>query len=970
MSSVIPAPRRRFRSSLARNMLVVLLLLSILPLLLVGSTAFWRARSLLSEQIYRVLAAVAESQGQQVASEVATSEALLSRAIHQPEISSALSSALAVEDRRSLEFSNARSLLLDDLQSVNHPTTRYSQFLVVLPDGAIHLASRRDWQGLHLSLPSPNMIKGVSSLALFGLDPLYTDTFIVLTTIPFTPAGEHQPQAVIAAVAEPHGLRGILESSLFFSSNQYFITRQGQFIGMSSFPESIEKWVLVPPSEEQQNWLGGSLPEAEQPQVREIPSFYGEPVIAAYTWLPTLEVGWVAEVTQESVYRQVNSLLVFGAVLFLTVTMATGAVFAYATQRLLRPMVDLSETVRSFAEGNWEQRAPVERSDEVGLLAHSFNSMADELTQMYHSLESQVEQRTREVRTSAEAAQLAVSTPTADELVRAVVELAAERFHLPYAALYLVDDSGEYAVLQHQAGNASPELLGKKRVRIEAESLVGWVITFNRQRRDAVPGGLQARTGDWIVDAKVHAGVPIAVGDYVLGMLEAQTQSEDDLSEATMAVLQNLTNQVAPALRLYALLESMQIDLGQANMLFRTSRRFSQAETEAEVLDITRSLLKETPYSAVLMTVEAGALRPILSTAPTGISAPQQIEEIYLGEEEQRRVFASTRAVLLDSRNFELPAHLLDLPNKMGCKTAAIIPVLRGNTVVLALVIGAGQTGRRDEARLTTGVLGPYTTLAEMIYSSLQSAHLIEEMNRSLAELQIVDAVSKAISMETDIEALAGVIHEELEKILGKSNFFLAVMDRETQMISIPYMTEGSERIVLDPFPVGEGLTSILLRTHKPLLLSEDAEVEGLRLGAKLVGSVAKSWLGVPLLVAGESIGAMVVQDLEQAGRYTEAHKRLLVTLAAQVAVAVRNVQLLESARRRAEHERMLFEITTRIQRSPGIEAILQTTVEELGKALHVKSAEIEVGLPSESSRTQPTTGGNGSHLHQDATGE
>lgn len=69
--------------------------------------------------------------------------------------------------------------------------------------------------------------------------------------------------------------------------------------------------------------------------------------------------------------------------------------------------------------------------------------------------------------------------------------------------------------------------------------------------------------------------------------------------------------------------------------------------------------------------------------------------------------------------------------------------------------------------------------------------------------------------------------------------------------------------------------------------------------------------------------------------------------VAAQVALALENARLLEDAQMRASRERSLGEIATRISAGVDVEAILRTTVQEIGKILG--DSEIAVQLNTES---------------------
>ncbi len=161
-------------------------------------------------------------------------------------------------------------------------------------------------------------------------------------------------------------------------------------------------------------------------------------------------------------------------------------------------------------------------------------------------------------------------------------------------------------------------------------------------------------------------------------------------------------------------------------------------------------------------------------------------------------------------------------------------------------------------------------------------------------------------------------------------------------------MYEEGHQLEIAPFPLGEGLTSIIVRTRKPLLLTDNVEEQSLALGAKIQGQPAKSWLGAPMLYSGDVVGAIIVQDIQQEKRFNEDDQRLLMALASQVAVVVHNARLLDETRQQALQERFLNEITAKIRRSPDIQSILKTTANELGAALGVRRAHIRIGFDPE----------------------
>lgn len=58
-----------------------------------------------------------------------------------------------------------------------------------------------------------------------------------------------------------------------------------------------------------------------------------------------------------------------------------------------------------------------------------------------------------------------------------------------------------------------------------------------------------------------------------------------------------------------------------------------------------------------------------------------------------------------------------------------------------------------------------------------------------------------------------------------------------------------------------------------------------------------------------------------------------------QAAIALRSARLYEEAQKRAYREQLVREITSKMQGTPDLDTILNTAVEELGKALGVSRA-------------------------------
>jgi GAF domain-containing protein len=267
------------------------------------------------------------------------------------------------------------------------------------------------------------------------------------------------------------------------------------------------------------------------------------------------------------------------------------------------------------------------------------------------------------------------------------------------------------------------------------------------------------------------------------------------------------------------------------------------------------------------------------------------------------------------------------------------MPLMSGDRILGLLLLGAP-----DQSMLTASSLQPYNSVSEMINTAIEKIEAIEAITEHLAELQSLSAISDAISSESGMRDLFAIVHRQITQSMGDVNFLIALYDAETQLIEIPYMDDNGEIVSIPSFPLGQGLTSIVIRTQEPLMIVQDTVNRARALGAIVTSDrPAKSWLGVPMQVGGEVVGAIVVQDTVNEHRFRDDDRRLLTTLAGQVAPTVRNARLLAEAQEAAEQDRQLYEITDAIRGATSIDEILETTTRELSKFLHLKKTSIQI---------------------------
>ena len=164
--------------------------------------------------------------------------------------------------------------------------------------------------------------------------------------------------------------------------------------------------------------------------------------------------------------------------------------------------------------------------------------------------------------------------------------------------------------------------------------------------------------------------------------------------------------------------------------------------------------------------------------------------------------------------------------------------------------------------------------------------------------------IARAVNVSYNLEELFDNIREQLSQIINTNNFFIALYDHKTNRICLPYFRD--EKDSFDTFPVEKTISSIVFKEKRSLLLKENEILRLIENGEIIqVGSLAKVWLGIPLLVEGKVLGIMVVQDYIDQEIITEEHKQILEVISPQISLSIKRKQSEELLR---ESEKILRE--------------------------------------------------------------
>ncbi len=146
--------------------------------------------------------------------------------------------------------------------------------------------------------------------------------------------------------------------------------------------------------------------------------------------------------------------------------------------------------------------------------------------------------------------------------------------------------------------------------------------------------------------------------------------------------------------------------------------------------------------------------------------------------------------------------------------------------------------------------------------------------------------ISKAALTIVDFKEFSLFVRNELHKIIDTRNFYIAIYNEETDMITTPVFVDDHEEV--EEFSAKNSLTGYVIKSKKPLILTKEAHQELIKNNVlTLIGEFAKIWIGVPLFIQEKCIGAIVVQSYENEYAYNENDVQLLEFVADQISTTI-----------------------------------------------------------------------------------
>jgi GAF domain-containing protein len=187
--------------------------------------------------------------------------------------------------------------------------------------------------------------------------------------------------------------------------------------------------------------------------------------------------------------------------------------------------------------------------------------------------------------------------------------------------------------------------------------------------------------------------------------------------------------------------------------------------------------------------------------------------------------------------------------------------------------------------------------------------------------------MGREFSAALSLDELYRLMHRQVSRVFDASSFYIATFVEGSDEWTLALRLEEGQPGELGTHQLGEGFTSHILRTRAPLLLRSQEETSDFHRqhGLITVGNPAKSWMGIPLIAAGELVGVMAVQSYQTDNLYSPQDLALFTTIGVQAATAIQNARLVDQMQQALQETQSLYQASAALNAAHDYSQLLET---------------------------------------------
>jgi len=178
-----------------------------------------------------------------------------------------------------------------------------------------------------------------------------------------------------------------------------------------------------------------------------------------------------------------------------------------------------------------------------------------------------------------------------------------------------------------------------------------------------------------------------------------------------------------------------------------------------------------------------------------------------------------------------------------------------------------------------------------------------EKLQLQITVQDILYNIALTSLKDVTLEELLSVVQIELNRVMDATNFFVAIYQPgEDKLKRVIFKDEEDDYTV---WKAQNSLSGQVVKLGKNILMDED-EISRFAssYSHKLLGAPAKCWLGVPIMIGRQAVGAMVVQSYKNKEAYDQGDVKLMKIITHELSLVIQKTKMIEelkAAKEKAE---------------------------------------------------------------------
>ena len=256
---------------------------------------------------------------------------------------------------------------------------------------------------------------------------------------------------------------------------------------------------------------------------------------------------------------------------------------------------------------------------------------------------------------------------------------------------------------------------------------------------------------------------------------------------------------------------------------------------------------------------------------------------------------------------------------------------------------------RGEPRELTQQNLRMVRTLGGQLAVGIQNARLSQEMSNMVAESFALNDLSQSLSTALSVQQVMDVVRTRLPDVLKAEEYYLAMYDPVSDIITFPVANKKGKAIQIPPRPLGGDEVSYVFKNNRMLSIGADYFTpDQLRrsIGIENGEGDYLSYVAVPITVSGRAVGAIALLDANRTRAFSLNDQRVLTTISSQVSSVFQNANLFQQISQLAED--LEQQVVARTQELAGERDRLDTLYKitsELARTLDMSELEKRAGL-------------------------